>query len=66
MNDLDAIMAVVDDALNVRNLDDETLSHAFALSMDLMDIFSDEMYIRRIENFRTQQFNVPGGALNGY
>ena len=65
MNDLDAIIEVVDDVSNVEKLDNETLSHAFALSMDLMDIFSDEIYRRRIENLRTR-LNVPGGALNEY
>lgn len=45
-NDLDAIMQVVDDVSNVKKLDDDILSHAYTLSMELMDIFSDEMFRR--------------------
>lgn len=46
MNDLDAIIEVTDDVLNVRNLDDETLSHAYDLCIELIDIFDDEMFRR--------------------
>lgn len=43
MNDLDAIMQVVDDISNVKKLDDETLSHAYTLCIDLFEIFGEEM-----------------------
>lgn len=43
MNDLDAIMEVVDEVSNVKKLDDETLSHAYTLCIDLFEIFGDEM-----------------------
>lgn len=46
MNDLDAIIKVTDDVLNVRELDDETLSHAYDLCIELIDIFDDEMFRR--------------------
>lgn len=48
MNDLDAIIEVTDDVLNVRNLDDETLLHAYDLCIELIDIFDDEMFRRGI------------------
>ena len=46
MNDLDAIMEVIDEVSNVKKLDDETLSHAYDLCMELADIFNDEIYRR--------------------
>lgn len=50
MNDLDAIMEVVDEVSNVRKLDDETLSHAFDLCIELIDIFDDELFRRGLTN----------------
>lgn len=46
INDLDAIKTVTDDISNVKELDDETLSHAYDLCMELADIFNDEIYRR--------------------
>ena len=46
MNDLDAIIKVTNDVLNVRELDDETLAHAYDLCIELIDIFDDEMFRR--------------------
>ena len=43
MNNLDAIIKVTDDVLNVRELDDETLSHAYTLCIELFEIFGEEM-----------------------
>lgn len=42
-NDLDAIMEVVNDISNVKKLDDDILSHAYTLSIDLFEIFGEEM-----------------------
>lgn len=43
MTDLDAIVEVVDEISNVKKLDDETLSHAYTLCMELFEIFGNEM-----------------------
>lgn len=48
MNDLDAIMEVVDEVSNVKKLDDETLSHAYTLCIELFEIFGEEMAKRGI------------------
>lgn len=48
MNDLDAIMEVVDEVSNIKKLDDETLSHAYTLCIDLFEIFGEEMAKRGI------------------
>ena len=43
MNDLDAIMEVVDEVSNIKRLDDETLAHAYTLCIELFEIFGNEM-----------------------
>lgn len=48
MNDLDAIMVVVDDVSNVKWLNDEILVHTYDLCMELIDIFGNEMTDRGI------------------
>ena len=46
MNDLDAIMEVIDEVSNVKKLDDETLSHAYSLCIELFLILGEEMQER--------------------
>ena len=48
MNDLDAIIEVVDEISHVKRLDDDTLSHAYDLCMELIEIFGNEMTDRGI------------------
>lgn len=43
MNDLDAIIEVIDEISHVKRLDDDTLSHAYDLCMELIEIFGNEM-----------------------